>query len=196
MKKVVLYTNTFAFNQDVKEYGNRTRLETEIRAEVKRLLPQQQVTTHNFFQDSKANFYKLLAKQYPKHLELMKVEKIPGMIDLDLTKLFKLIYEYENGDGLTTALAPNKVKSPSIDSYRIYAESQSEIDKFNAIQKAIDCLYEAEAVCGFELLRGSISQGTRGWIYANIHEQGMRFNHTYILDKRRAEAKQKRLQEV
>ena len=196
MKKVVLYTNTFAFNKDVKEYGNRTRLEKEIRDEVKRLLPQQQVTTHNFFKDSKANFYKLLAKEYPKHLELMKVEKIPGMIDMDLTKLFKLIFEYEKGDGYTNKPAPKTIKSPSIDNYRVYAESQSEIDKYNAIQKAIDALYEAEAVCGFEILRGNISQGTKGWIYANMYEQGMRFNHTYILDTRRAEAKQKRFQKV
>ena len=49
MKKVVLYTNTFAFNKDVKEYGNRTRLEKEIRDEVKRLLPQQHINTINLF---------------------------------------------------------------------------------------------------------------------------------------------------
>ena len=190
MKKVVLFTNQQAFDADIKLYGNRTRLELAIRAEVKKLLPQQKLPTE-FYKDCKQNFYKLLAKQYPKHLELMKVEKIPSMIDLDLTQLFKLISEYEQGDGLTTAPAPKDAKNPSISSYQILAESQKEIDQFEAIQKFIDALKEAEVVCGFKAMNGNISGGTMQWAYADLYNQELKFNHNFVLSNRRIAQRQK-----
>ena len=190
MKKVILFTNQQAFDADIKLYGNRTRLELAIRAEVKKLLPQQKLQTE-FYKDCKKNFYKLLAKQYPKHLELMKVEKIPGMIDLDLTQLFKLIAEYEYGDNATNVIAPKDVKSPSIASYQILAESQKEIDQFEAIQKFIDALKEAELVCGFKAMNGNISGGTMQWAYADLYNQELKFNHNFVLSNRRIAQRQK-----
>ena len=190
MKKVVLFTNQKAFDADIKLYGNRTRLELAIRAEVKKLLPQQKLPAE-FYKDCKQNFYKLLANQYPKHLELMKVEKIPGMIDLDLTQLFKLISEYEYGDRNTNEIAPKDAKNPSISSYQIVAESQKEVDQFEAIQKFIDALKEAEVVCGFKAMNGNISGGTMQWAYADLYNQELRFNHNFVLSNRRIAQRQK-----
>ena len=189
MKKVILYTNQQAFEADCKLYGNRLTLEKAIRAEVKKLLPEQKFTS-DFFKDCRKNFYKLMAKQYPKHLELMKVEKIPDMIDMDISKLMKLIFQYENGDGKTNAIKPKDVKSPSISSYQIIAETEEEVKQFKAIEKFIEALKEAEAVCGFKAMNGNISTGTMQWAYADLYNQELRFNHNFVLSKRRIAQRQ------
>tara|TARA_B100000035_G_scaffold314834_1_gene332583 strand:- start:151 stop:726 length:576 start_codon:yes stop_codon:yes gene_type:complete len=190
MKKVILYTNQKAFEADCKLYGNRLKLEKAIRNEIKILLPKCKLSA-NFYSNCSSNFFILLGQAYPKHLELMKAEKIPEMIDMDISKLMKLIYEYEQGDGYTTAIKPKDVKSPSIASYQILAESQEEIDQFEAIEKVIQALKEAEAVCGFKMYSGSISAGTSKWAYADLYNQELRFNHNYVLENRRKTARQK-----
>ena len=188
MKKVILYTNQQAFEADCKLYGNRLTLEKAIRAEVKKLLPEQKFTS-DFFKDCRKNFYKLMAKQYPKHLELMKVEKIPDMIDMDISKLMKLIFQYEQGDGQTNRPAPCTIKSPSQNQYEDLAESQEEIDKFEAVQKVIDAIYEAEKVLDIEVYKGNIIQGFKGWISGQIGSQELWFNTQQVLNQRRYKKK-------
>ncbi len=189
MKKVILYTNQQAFEHDVKLYGNRTRLEKAIRDEIKALLPKSKLHS-NFYSNCSSNFFILLGQTYPKHLELMKVEKIPDMIDMDISKLMKLIYEYENGDGKTNATPPKDIKCPSISSYQIIAETEEEVKQFKAIEKFIEALKEAEAVCGFKAMNGNISSGTMQWAYADLYNQELRFNHNFVLSKRRIAQRQ------
>ena len=149
MKRLVLRFRENEFNVAVQKYGNRTRIEREIKKELKKLLPNYKVTDP-FFKNCKKNFYKELGKAYPKHLELMKVEKIPFMIDLDTDQLFKLINEYETKPS-ANELAPKEVKSPSINQFEDVAETQEEIDKFEAVMKVLKVIEEAESVLNIEV---------------------------------------------
>ena len=132
------------------------------------------------------NFYNAIEKAYPKYKELsIKATKIPDLLDMDISKLTKLIFQYEQGDGLTTAPAPITIKSPSQNQYEDLAEDQDEIDKFEAVQKVIDSIYEAEKVLGIEVYKGDISQAFKGWVGARMGSQKLWFNAQQVFNQRR-----------
>ena len=119
------------------------------------------------------------------------IEHIGYVENEDWQCLKSLVSEYEYGDSTTNLIAPKDVKNPSIASYQILAESQKEIDQFEAIQKFIDALKEAEVVCGFKAMNGNISGGTMQWAYADLYNQELKFNHNFVLSNRRIAQRQK-----
>ena len=104
---------------------------------------------------------------------------------MDISKLMKLIFQYEQGDGLTNRPAPCTIKSPSQNQYEDLAESQEEIDKYNAVTKVIDAIYEAEKVLDIEVYKGNIIQGFKGWISGQIGSQELWFNTQQVFNQRR-----------
>ena len=83
---------------------------------------------------------------------------------MDIFKLMNLIFQCDQGNGQTNRPAPCTIKSPSQNQYEDLAETQEEIDKFEAVEKAIQAIYEAEKVLDIEVYKGSIIQGFKGWI--------------------------------
>ena len=194
MKRLVLNFREEAFNNAVKEYGNRTRLEAEIKSELKHLLPKTKIDNKFLVGGIELNFYNAIEKAYPKYQELsIKATKIPELLDMDTSKLMKLVFEYEQGDGQTNRPAPCTIKSPSITQYEDLAESQEEIDQFDAVSKVIEAIYEAEKVLGIEVYKGSIMQGFRGWINARMGTQKLWFNAQQVFSQRRHTQKKKDL---
>lgn len=192
MKRVVLRFREKEFRSAVAEYGKRTLLEKNIKAELKKLLPKEIKIDNSFLKGGiELNFYNAIEKAYPKYKELsIKATKIPELLDMDLSKLMKLIYQYEQGDGLTNAPAPMTIISPSQTNYEDVAESQEEIDKFEAVQKVIDSIYEAEKVLGVEVYKGNIIQGFKGWISGQIGSQELWFNAQQVFNQRRYKKKE------
>jgi len=194
MKKLVLRFREQEFNNAVKEYGNRTRLEAEIKSELKQLLPKTKIDNSFLKGGIELNFYNAIEKAYPKYKELsIKATKIPELLDIDISKLMKLISEYEQGDTLTTTPAPISVISPSITQYEDLAESQEEIDKYEAVEKVIQAVYEAEKVLGIEVYKGNISQAFKGWVGAQMGSQKLWFNAQLVFNERRHTQKRKEL---
>ncbi len=191
MKKVVLRFRENEFKNDVAAYGRRTKLEKEIKAELRKLLPSMKIDNKYLEGGIELNFYNAIEKAYPKYKDLgIKATKIPDLIDLDTTKLFKLVFEYENGDGLTNRPAPCTIKSPSQNQYEDLAETQEEIDKIEAVEKVIQSIYEAEKVLGIEVYKGSIAQAFKGWISATLGSQKLWFNSQQVLNQRRYKKKE------
>ena len=112
---------------------------------------------------------------------------------MDISKLMKLVFEYEQGDGLTNRPAPITVKSPSQNQYEDLAESQKEIDQFEVVEKVIEAIYEAEKVLGIEVYKGSIMQAFKGWINATMGSQKLWFNAQQVFSQRRHVIKKKDL---
>ena len=108
---------------------------------------------------------------------------------MDISKLMKLIFQYEQGDGQTNRPAPITIKSPSQNQYEDLAEDQDEIDKFEAVQKVIDAIYEAEKVLDIEVYKGNIIQGFKGWISGAVGSQELWFNTQQVLNQRRYKKK-------
>lgn len=186
MKKLVLRFREQEFNNAVKEYGNRTRLEAVIKAELKQLLPKTKIDNSFLKGGIELNFYNAIEKAYPKYKELsIKATKIPELLDMDISKLMKLISEYEQG--------PISVVSPSITQYEDLAESQEEIDKYEAVEKVIQAVYEAEKVLGIEVYKGNISQAFKGWVGAQMGSQKLWFNAQLVFNERRHTHKKKEL---
>lgn len=179
MDRVVLYTDLDGFQKDVAKYGEKVQKQQDIKSEMKKLLPKYKVT-NDFFKDIDLSFYNAIEKAYPEHIKLMKAQKVPEMIDMDISKLMKLSSEYE---------AVRNHDNVSISSYEIVAETQDEIDKYNAVKKLLESIKEAESICGFEVMRGDIMRGTKNWVYADMYKQGMRVNHSILLEKRRADSR-------
>ena len=87
--------------------------------------------------------------------------------------------------GPRRAPAPITIKSPSQNQYEDLAEDQDEIDKFEAVQKVIDAIYEAEKVLGIEVYKGNISQAFKGWVGAQMGSQKLWFNAQQVFNQRR-----------
>ena len=137
------------------------------------------------------NFYNAIEKAYPKYKELsIKATKIPELLDMDISKLMKLILEYEQGDGKTNRPAPCTIKSPSKNQYEDLAETQEEIDKFESVEKVIQAIYEAEKVLGIEVYKGNIIQGFKGWVGAQMGSQKLWFNAQQVFNQRRYKKKE------
>ena len=195
MKRVILSFRENEFRKALEEYGNKTRLEAAIKSELKSLLPKTKIDNNFLKGGIELNFYNAIEKAYPKYQELsIKATKIPDLLDMDISKLMKLVFEYEQGDGLTNAPAPITIKSPSQNQYEDLAESQEEIDKYDAVMKVIDSVYEAEEVLGIEVYKGNIMQAFKGWINAAMGSQKLWFNAQRIFEERRLN--QRKLQEV
>ena len=192
MKRVVLRFREKEFKAAVAEYGKRTQLEKDIKSELKSLLPKEIKIDNSFLKGGiELNFYNAIEKAYPKYKELsIKATKIPDLLDMDISKLMKLIYQYEQGDGLTNAAAPMTIISPSQNNYEDIAESQEEIDKYEAVQKVIDSIYEAEKVLDIEVYKGNIIQGFKGWISGQIGSQELWFNAQQVFNQRRYKKKE------
>ena len=192
MRRIVLRFREKEFKNAVAEYGKRTQLEKDIKAELKSLLPKEIKVDNSFLKGGiELNFYNAIEKAYPKYKELsIKATKIPELLDMDISKLMKLIFQYEQGDGQTNRPAPCTIKSPSQNQYEDLAETQEEIDKFEAVEKVIQAIYEAEKVLGIEVYKGSIMQGFKGWISAAVGSQELWFNTQQVLNQRRHNKKQ------
>ena len=192
MKRLVLRFRENEFKRDVAEYGKKTQLEKEIKEELRKILPKEIKVDNKFLEGGiELNFYNAIEKAYPKYKELsIKATKIPELLDMDISKLMKLIFQYEQGDGLTTAPAPITIKSPSQNQYEDLAEDQDEIDKFEAVQKVIDAIYEAEKVLGIEVYKGNISQAFKGWVGAQMGSQKLWFNAQQVFNQRRYKKKE------
>ena len=192
MRRIVLRFREKEFKNAVAEYGKRTQLEKDIKSELKKLLPKEIKIDNSFLKGGiELNFYNVIEKAYPKYKELsIKATKIPELLDMDISKLMKLIFQYEQGDGQTNRPAPCTIKSPSQNQYEDLAETQEEIDKFEAVEKVIQAIYEAEKVLGIEVYKGSIMQGFKGWISAAVGSQELWFNTQQVLNQRRHNKKQ------
>ena len=96
MKRIVLNFREQEFKNDVAAYGRRTQLEKEIKAELRNLLPSMKIANKFLEGGIELNFYNAIEKAYPKYKELsIKATKIPELLDMDISKLMKLIYQYE-----------------------------------------------------------------------------------------------------
>ena len=184
MERIVLYTDQPRFELAVQQYGRVADLKMRIKKELKTLLPKLKVN-EDFFSNVMENFWKELGKAHPKHLELMHPNKIPGLLDLDIKLLQSLANEFD---------LVKDTKNPSISSYEVLAETDEEIKQYKAVNKVIEALKEAEEVCGFQVSRGDIMRGTKTWIYADIYNHGMSFNHRLLMEKRRVEARKELLE--
>ena len=94
MDRVVLHTDFDGFQKDVAKYGEKTQIQQDIKSEMKKLLPKYKVT-NDFFKDIDLSFYNAIEKAYPEHIKLMKAQKVPEMIDMDVSKLMQLSSQYE-----------------------------------------------------------------------------------------------------
>ena len=64
-----------------------------------------------------------------------------------------------------------------------------EIDKYEAVQKVIESIYEAEKVLDIEVYKGNISQAFKGWIGAQMGSQNLWFNAQQVFNQRRYKKK-------
>ena len=71
MKRVVLRFREKEFRSAVAEYGKRTKLEKDIKSELKKLLPKEIKIDNSFLKGGiELNFYNAIEKAYPKYKEL------------------------------------------------------------------------------------------------------------------------------
>ena len=154
MDRVVLYTDQAGFEKDVKAYGDKIQVQQNIKLEMKRLLPNYKVT-NDFFIDIDLNFYNAIETAYPEHIKLMKAQKVPEMVDMDISKLMKLSEDYE---------AVKHNKNVSISSYEVVAETEKEIKEFKAVENLIKALQKFEKETETTVSAGGIIQCCKGWL--------------------------------
>ena len=154
MDRVVLYTDQAGFEKDVKAYGNKIQVQQNIKLEMKRLLPNYKVT-NDFFVDIDLNFYNAIETAYPEHIKLMKAQKVPEMVDMDISKIMKLSEEYE---------AVKHNKNVSISAYEVVAETEREIKEFKAVKYLIKALKDFEKETETTVSASGIMQGCKGWL--------------------------------
>ena len=154
MDRVVLHTDNEGFQKAVKAYGDKTQLQQNIKLEVKRLLPDYKLK-NDFYTDIDLNFYNAIEEAYPEHIKLMKAQKVPEMIDMDISKLEKLTSQYED---------MKHIKNVSISAFEVLVETQKEIDDFKACQKLIKALKEFEKNTNKTISGASVSTATNGMI--------------------------------
>ena len=179
MDRVVLYTDHSAFENDVKAYGDKIQVQQNIKLEMKRLLPNYKVT-NDFFIDVDLNFYNAIETAYPEHIKLMKAQKVPEMVDMDISKLMKLSEEYE---------AVKHNKNVSISAYEVVAETEKEIKEFKAVENLIKALQKFEKETGTTVSAGGIIQCCKGWLNgANSATHGadyLKYSYQIVSDRRK-----------
>ena len=144
---------------------------------MKRLLPYYKVT-NDFFIDIDLNFYNAIETAYPEHIKLMKAQKVPEMVDMDISKLMKLSEEYE---------AVRHNKNVSISSYEV--ETEREIKEFKAVENLIKALQKFEKETETTVSAGGIIQCCKGWLNgANSATHGadhLKYNYQIVSDRRK-----------
>ena len=159
-------------------YGDKIQVQQNIKLEMKRLLPNYKVT-NDFFIDVDLNFYNAIETAYPEHIKLMKAQKVPEMVDMDISKLMKLSEEYE---------AVRHNKNVSISSYEVVAETEKEIKEFKAVENLIKALQKFEKETETRVSANGIMQGCKGWLNgANSSVHGadhLKYNFQIVSSRR------------
>ena len=154
MDRVVLHTDFDGFQKDVAKYGEKTQIQQDIKSEMKKLLPKYKVT-NDFFKDIDLSFYNAIEKAYPEHIKLMKAQKVPEMIDMDVSKLMQLSSQYED---------MKHIKNVSISAYEVCATTEKEINDYRACIDLIKSLKEFQKKTNQNVNAVLITRAVNGYL--------------------------------
>ena len=137
IKPVQIDFDQNAYQRAVTDYGKRVLIEKKIREEFKELLGVKFQTKD--FKDILKAFWRELKNQNAELLGLgVVLEKIPEIKGIDITDLKSYTQQYQG---------VKEYNSPNGDSFKTFAVTGQEINKYNACIKVIEALKELEKYC-------------------------------------------------
>jgi len=163
-EKVELYFDQYSFNRAVTDYGRRKTIESKIREELKTLIGKAPKT----IEEPIKYFYNELKKQNEELLALgVAIDKIPEIKGLNLFKLEELSRKFA---------AVKDIKSPNVEQFKIFAESEKEEARYNACIKVIKALEELQKHT--KVFPANVQNATGGAITADMRK-GLDCNSLY-----------------
>ena len=173
--KKEIFVDKHSFARELEVYTNKIESQKRIKKEVRKYLPKYKIEK-TFFNDVINNFNSALLKEYEKQNTLnLSAEKLAMLLDFDLTELKKYSSVYDK---------LKSVKSPSIDTFTTYAETDTELKKLSALENLINAIERVTVDTGIKAYPIEIERAFRRIITYNIRTNKYEINHRYIKDQK------------
>lgn len=170
--KKEIYIDSEGFNRKQADYNRKKQIEQNIRFLVKKLT--KQTTSAEFYKDIPTNFYKAVEKAHQNNNPMkLKGEKLVALLDIDTSEIFNLDRQYQS---------VRKAIEPSLTEFTVYAETQEQLDKFNACKEFIDAYKNLEP--HIKLYPMNMIQGTSSAVKWNTRKNELEVNHRWIKGER------------
>ena len=170
--KKEIYIDSEGFNRKQADYNRKKQIEQNLRFLVKKIT--KQTTSAEFFKDIPANFYKAVEKGFEKSNPMkLKGQKLVMLLDIDTSEIFNLDRQYQS---------VRKAIEPSLTEFTVYAETQEQLNKYNACKEFIDAYKNLEP--HIKLYPMNMIQGTSSAVKWNTRKNELEVNHRWIKGER------------
>jgi hypothetical protein len=174
--KKEVFVDKQGFAIELQVYSNKIETQKKIKSEVRKYLPKFRINDA-FFNDVLQNFCNELTETYKKQNTLnLSGEKLAQLLEFDLSNLINYSEAYKK---------LKHIKSPSIDKYTIYTETEEELKKLNICNSIIELLKKVETDLELKAYPFEIEKAFKRIITFNIRTNEYEVNWRYIKNEKR-----------